>query len=91
MLQRQLALEDVSFAQSEFAFEIERRHNLTVQNDVFDIRRIFGNRVDHCIAKLFFLGVPVEAGREFVGRVLHEARHDVLARRRNRGIGQRRE
>ena len=89
LLQRELALEDVAFAQSELAFQIERRDYLAVQDDVFDIRRVLGNGVDHVVAKRFFLIVPVQAGPQLVRRVLHEARHDVLSRRRDRRIGQR--
>src|SRR6266478_2817283 len=37
LFQRQLALKDVSFRQSEFTFQIEWRQNLSMQDDVFDI------------------------------------------------------
>ena len=58
LLERKLALENIAFAQSEFAFEIERRHHLFVQDDVFDIRRVFGNRVDHVVAECFSSARP---------------------------------
>ncbi len=45
---------------------------------------------DHRVAERFALLVPGALG-QVVGRVLHEARHHVLARRRDAGIGQRRD
>ena len=90
MFERKLALENVAFGQSPFAFEIERGDDLAVQDDVFDIRRVFGDGVDDVVAELFFFRVPVEAGRQLVGRVLHEARKNVFSRRRKRRIGERR-
>src|SRR5579862_2382535 len=69
LLKRKLALEDVAFAQSPLAFEIERRHHLAMQDDVFDVGRVLGNGVDDSIAKCFFLVVPIQAGSQFVGRV----------------------
>ena len=84
-----LALKNIAFAQSPLAFQIERRHDLPVQNDVANIRRVLGNGVDHVVAKLFFLIVPIQDRAQLVRRVLHEARHYVFARRRDRWIGQR--
>ena len=83
LLERKLALKNVAFAQSQFALQIERRDHLLVQDDVFDIGRVLGDGVDDIVAKGFFLIVPVEAGPQLVGRVLHEAGQDVLARRRD--------
>ena len=34
LLERKLALEDVAFGQAELAFEVERRDDLAVQDDV---------------------------------------------------------
>ena len=90
MFEREFALEDVAFAQSPFAFEVERRDDLAVQDDVFDVGRVFGDGVDDVVAEFFFFRVPVEAGRQLVGRVLHEARENVFARRRERRVGERR-
>ncbi len=89
MLERKLSLENVAFAQSPFAFKVERGDNLPVQDDVFDIRCILGDGVDDGVAESFFLVVPVEAGAQLVGRVLHEAGEHVFARRRDGGIGER--
>src|ERR1700722_14303482 len=62
LLQRKFALEDVAFTQSPLAFEIKRRDDLFVQNDVFDVGCILGDGVDDGIAEGFFLVVPVQAG-----------------------------
>ncbi len=89
LLERQLALEDVPFRQPELALDVERRQHLPVQDDVADVRRVLGDRVDDGVAERLALLVP--RGRlQFVRRVLHEAREDVLARRRHRRIGERR-
>src|SRR5687767_13396296 len=71
LLQSQLTLEDVSFRQPKFAFEIERRYDLPVQNDVFNVRGVLCDGVDDGIAELFALLVPVPF-LQIVRRVLHE-------------------
>jgi len=72
LLERQLALKNIPFRQSKFAFEIERRQNLSMQNNVFDIRRVLSDRIDDCIAKLFALVIPVSFFQVVRG-VLYEA------------------
>src|SRR5580693_1287939 len=47
LLQGKFALEDVALAQSPLAFEVERSDDLPVQDDVFDVRRVLGDGVDH--------------------------------------------
>src|SRR5215470_10932281 len=89
LFQRKLALENITFTQSPLAFEIERRDHLLMQDDVFYVRRVLRDGIDHVVSERFFLVVPVETGAKLVGRVLHEAGKNVLARRRNRGIGER--
>src|SRR5215831_4720152 len=61
LFKRKLSLEDVALAQSPLALQVERSDNLTVQDDVLDVRSVLGNRVDDGVAKLVALGVPVEA------------------------------
>ena len=80
MFQRQFALKNISFRQSKLAFEIERRQDLSMQDDVFDVRRVLGNRINDGIAKFFSFVVPISF-LQIVRSVLHEARHHVLARR----------
>src|SRR5580765_2511792 len=45
LFERQFALEDVAFGQTERSFDIERRQHLTMENDVLDIRRVLRDRV----------------------------------------------
>ena len=90
LLERKLALEDVAFAQSVVAFDVERRKHLLVQDDVFYVGRVFGNRIDDVVAERLFFGVPVKPRLQLVGRVLHEAGHHMLSGRGDRRIGQRR-
>src|SRR3984885_7007605 len=80
LLEREFALEDVAFAQTPLAFEIERSYDLLVQNDVFDVGRVLGDGVNDGVAKGFFFIVPVETRAKLVGRVLHEAGEHMLAR-----------
>src|SRR5690348_4570192 len=89
LLQRELALKDVSFAEPEFSLQIKRRENLFVDDDVFYIRRVLGQSINHVVAERLALFVPVQPRPQLVGRVLNKARHDVLARRRDGRIGQR--
>src|SRR5262249_52076608 len=84
---RQLTLENIAFRQTEVTFQIERRYHLSMKNDVLNVGRMLSDGVDDRIAKLFTLFVP-RALLQIVWRVLHEAGHDVLARRGDRRIGQ---
>src|ERR1700683_3416070 len=86
LLERKFALKDIAFAQSPFAFQIERRDDLLVQNDVSNIGRVLGDSVDHVVAEGFFLIVPVKPRPQLVGRVLHEAGKNMFSRRRNRRV-----
>src|SRR5262245_58408688 len=72
LLERQLALEDVALGQPELALDVERRQYLAMEDDVAEIRRVFGDRVDDGVAERLALLVP-GARRQLVGRVLHEA------------------
>src|SRR5438874_6921649 len=79
LLEREFSLEDVTFAQSPLALQVERRDNLLVKNYVFDVGRVLVNCVDHVVAERFFLIVPVQTRSQLVGRVLYEAGKNVLA------------
>ena len=57
----QFALEDVALGQSEFALEVERCQDLPVQDDVADVRRVLGDRVDDRVAEGFALDVQAGA------------------------------
>ena len=53
------------------------------------VRRELGDPIDHGVAERLALLVPAAERRvELVGRVLHEAAHHVLARRRHRRVDQ---
>src|SRR5688572_13434662 len=58
LLQRQFALEDVALRQSPLAFEVERRDDLAMTNDVGEIRRVLGDGVHDGIAKFIAFFVP---------------------------------
>ena len=53
-----------------------------MQHERADVGRVLGERVDHRVAERFALRRPSVAA-QVIGRVLHEARHHVLARRRH--------
>ena len=88
LLEREFALKDVALAEARGALDIERREELLADNDVFQIGRVFGNRVDDGVSEGFPLVVPVPF-REPVRRVLNEAGKDVFAGRRDGRIGER--
>src|SRR5580704_9844854 len=81
LLERKFSLEDVAFAQSPLAFEIERSDYLLVQDYVFDVGRVLGDGIDDGVAESFFLIVPVQAGAQLVRGVLHEAGEHMFAGR----------
>ena len=83
LLERQLALEDVALGQAPLALEVERGQHLAVQDELLDVGRVLRDGVDHGVAERLALLVP-RALAQLVGRVLHEARQDVLAGRRDR-------
>src|SRR5579863_455546 len=83
LFERELSLEDVALGQSPLAFEIERSDDLLLDDDVFQVRCVLRDRVDHRVAERLFFSVPTEPGRQLVWCVLHEARHHVLAGRCN--------
>src|SRR5579862_3131389 len=68
LFQRKLTLKNVSFGKTPLALQIERRHNLLVQDDVLDVGRVFRNGVDDVVAECFFLIVPVQPGTQLVDR-----------------------
>src|SRR6266404_7159405 len=87
LLEGELALEDIALRQAEFALEIERGEDLAADDNFFDVGGVLGDGVDYRVTKGFFVIIP-GALREFVWRVLHEAGEDVLARRRDTGVGE---
>ena len=87
LLEGEFTLEDIALRQAEFALEIERGEDLAADDDFFDVGGVLGDGVDYRVAEGFFVIVP-GALREFVWSVLHEAGEDVLARRRDAGVGE---
>src|SRR5277367_655396 len=87
LLERQLALENVSLRQAKFTLEVERRENLAAGDNFFDVGSMLGDGVDDSVAEGFALIVPGALG-EFVRRVLNEAGHHMLAGRCNAWICQ---
>src|SRR4029077_4736136 len=87
LLERKFALKDVALGEAELALEVERRENLAADDNFFDVGGVLGDGVDDGVAEGFALLVPCAFG-EFVGCVLDKAREDVLAGRRDAGIGE---
>src|SRR6185436_9953796 len=75
---QELAGEDVPFRQADGPLDVEGRPDFALEDEVPEAREErFQRRLDR-VAEVLLLGVPV-ALAEVVGRVLDEARHDVLA------------
>src|SRR5712672_1448129 len=87
LLEGEFTLEDVALGEAEFAFEVERGEDLAADDDFFDVGSVLGDGVDYRVAEGFFVIVPGAVG-EFVWSVLDEAREDVLAWRRDAGVGE---
>src|SRR5262245_50004737 len=58
LFERELTLKDVALGQTPLALQIERRHDLTMDDEGFEIRRIFRQRVDHRVAEPFTMLIP---------------------------------
>src|SRR5689334_2387961 len=89
LVEGQFSLEDVSFSQTKFLIEIPRSDDLPVQNDVFQIRRVFTQCVDNVVAERFALFGPA-AVLQVKRRILDEDRHHVFSGRGHRWIEERR-
>src|SRR6266511_4369773 len=88
LMQRQLAGEDVALGETGDALDIEWRDDLAMQNLRFESRREALDRIHDRVPECLALRVG-PAAVQFVGRVLYEDRHDVLAGRRHARIDHR--
>jgi hypothetical protein len=86
LFETEVAVENIAFGQSVGAFQIERGENLACDNGTRNIGRVLGDFIHHAVAQQFAIFVP-RALSKFVGNVLHEAGHDVLAGGRERRVG----
>ena len=53
LVQCQFALKNISLRETEFLLEIPRGDDLAVEDDVFQIRRVFAQRIDYRVAERF--------------------------------------
>src|SRR5579864_3107526 len=81
LLQAQIAMKDVAFSQTIGAFQVERREHLPGHDRRGNVGGILSDFPDHTIAQQFALVVPVSLA-QMVRNILHEARKNVFARRR---------
>ena len=82
------ALEDVAAREVEDAFEVRRRQHLAVDDRPLEVGRVLVEQVEAAIRERVTLVVPGPVA-ELVRGVLHEHRHQVAARRRDRGVDRR--
>src|SRR2546421_138225 len=80
LLERKLALKNITLGQAEFPLEVEWRQHLPCHDNLFDVGRMFRDRIDDGVAKGVALIVP-RAFRKLVRRILHEARWSIVATR----------
>ena len=90
LVQCELSLKNVPLAQPPLAFQIERSDHLSVPNQRLEVRRVLGDGVDDGVAESLALRIP-GARAEVIRRVLHEARHHVLAGGGHRWVRQARD
>ena len=83
LLERQLTLEDVALGKAEGPFDVERRQDLAMEDDVLDVRRVLRDGVDHGVAERLAMVVPAcplpssctaRTGRSTTSRACPEAR-----------------
>ena len=82
LVQQQFAVEDVAARDARDGFDILRRDDLHADDAFADVRRVSLDGRDDRFAEFVSLRV-IPAALEIVRRVLHEARHHVLSRRRH--------
>src|SRR5690348_10661252 len=51
LLERKFALKNIAFGQADLLLNVPRTEHLLADDDFFQVRRIFGDRVDHRVAK----------------------------------------
>src|SRR5262245_49542368 len=74
LMERELALEDVSLGETGDPLDVRRRQDLAVQNERFDVRRVSRDRLHDRVTEGFALGVGPTT-RDAVRRVLYENTH----------------
>src|SRR5580693_1493497 len=87
LIERQIAMEDLSAAQSIDIFQILRRDDLVRQDHLGEIRSVPCQRLYNSLSERLSLALPI--GLKLVRRVLHVDRHHVLTFGGERGIGKR--
>ncbi len=90
LLETKVAVKNVAFGQSVGALQIERSQHLSSDDCTGDVRRVFGNFLDDAVAEQLTLFVP-GALPQMIRDILHKAGEDVLAFRRQRIVGIRRD
>src|SRR6476659_9129015 len=89
LFQGELPLEDVALGESGDVLDVLRRDELLPDDVAADVGEALLDRVDHVMPERLALGVvPDLAVGQVIRGVLDEAAHDVVARRRHRGIDQ---
>src|ERR1043166_2212660 len=68
LIETELAVKYVAFGKAVFLLEVPRRHDLPVEDDVFQIGRVFGERVDHGVAEFFSHLRPARSEERRVGK-----------------------
>ena len=66
--------------------QVQGREHMAVDDGSPNVRRVLGQDIDHAIGEPFPLLAPAHPAVQAVGRVLHEDRHDVPARRCEIGV-----
>ena len=86
LVEGQLALEDVAFGQADLGLQLARRAHLDVQDAVLEARRVFLDLVEAGRAEGVAVGIGPVAAFDLRRGVLHEAGHEMLARRGHRRV-----
>src|SRR3954466_15484987 len=78
LIQCEFAMKYLTPSQTVDLFEVQRGDDLTMKNLSREIRRVLRDSFDHGVAQRRALLLPVSI-LQFVRRVLHINRHDMLA------------
>ena len=86
LVEGEFALENVALGEANFGFKFAWRAHFRMQHQFLETRRVVLNLVENGLAKGIAVVVRPLPAFESRWRILHEAAHEVLARRRHRGV-----
>src|ERR1041384_197733 len=83
LIERHVTVKDITSGERVLTFEIHRRDDVAMKDQVANVRRVIRKRIDATIRELILDRVPISVFQS-VRSILREDAHYVFARRRER-------